>query len=622
MNKAKTLKRKLGNPRPFLSVAWDTNDTPNQASVNPNIKWKDINWKKVEKYVFKLQKLIYRASSRGEIRKMRKYQRLLTKSYYALLLAVRRVTQDNQGKKTAGVDGIKNLPPMQRLNLVDLLNTRYLKASPTRRVWIPKPGRDEKRPLGIPTTYDRALQALVKLGMEPEWEARFEPNSYGFRPGRSTHDAIQAIFSSIYQKPKYVLDADISKCFDRINHDALLRKVGQTPYRRLIKQWLKSGVFDNKQLSNTVEGTPQGGVISPLLANIALHGMEERLKEFIEKLPFEYPNGGKMSKRDKRNSLSLIRYADDFVILHEDIKVVLQAKAVIQEWLNQVGLELKPEKTKIAHTLEEYEGNQPGFDFLGFTIRQWEVKSTKQGFKTLIKPSSKSMKTHYRKLAGIFDKFKNASTNALIARLNPVIRGWANYFSTQVSKKAFSKMDMLVWKRLWRWASRRHPNKSAKWVKNKYFQKIKGNRNWEFNEGGYTLKRHSDVPIIRHIKVKGNKSPYDGNWTYWSNRIGKYPGVRKEVTTLLKRQKNKCAFCGPTFSPTDLMEVDHIKPRSKGGDNTYKNKQLLHRHCHDTKTALDKKTYPKSKLQDLPDNYVWTDDMLTLKQDVPMTRDV
>ena len=262
MNKAEILKRKLDNPRPFSSVAWDAYDIPSQACVNPNLKWKDINWKKVEKYVFKLQKLIYRASSRGEIRKMRKYQKLLTKSYYARLLAVRRVTQDNQGKKTAGIDGIKSLPPMQRFNLVEMLRSRHLKASPTRRVWIPKPGREEKRPLGIPTMYDRALQALVKLGRSPEWEALFEPNSYGlFR--RSTHDAIAAIYVSINHKPKYVLDADISKCFDRINHDALLRKIGRTPYRRLIKQWLKSGVFDNKQFSNTVEGTPQGGVISP-----------------------------------------------------------------------------------------------------------------------------------------------------------------------------------------------------------------------------------------------------------------------------------------------------------------------------------------------------------------------
>jgi len=231
----------------------------------------------------------------------------------------------------------------------------------------------------------------------------------------------------------------------------------------------------------------------------------------------------------------------DFVILHEDIKVVLQAKTVIQEWLNQVGLELKPGKTKIAHTLEEYEGNKPGFDFLGFNIRQYKVKSTKRGFKTLIKPFSKSIKTHYQKLADICDDYKTVPAKVLIAKLNPIIRGWANYFSGVVSKETFNKLDNLLWKRLWRWTSRRHPNKSAKWVKKKYFPNVKETRNWVLIEGEYILNQHSDAPIIRHIKVKGNKSPYDGDWTYWSNRIGKYPGVRKEVTTLLKRQKNKCA---------------------------------------------------------------------------------
>jgi RNA-directed DNA polymerase len=386
MKKAKTLKRKLGNPKPFLSVAWDSNDIPSQVCVNPNIKWKDIDWKQVEIRVFKLQKLIYRASSRGEISKMRKYQKLLTKSYYARLLAVRRVTQDNKGKKTAGIDGIKNLPPMQRLNLVDLLNKRRLKASPTRRVWVPKPGKDEKRPLGIPTIYDRALQALVKMGRSPEWEARFEPNSYGFRPGRSVHDAIENIYNVIHLKPKYVLDADISKCFDRINHDALLRKIGKTPYRRLIKQWLKSGVFDNKQFSDTVEGTPQGGVISPLQAPTSPYmGLVEKLMEFAQTLDIRNSRGFQAGWQIKCKTLNLIRYADDFVILHKDIKVVLQAKTIIQEWLSQVGLELKPEKTRIAHTLKEYEGNKPGFDFLGFTVRQWEVKSTRLGFWTLDK---------------------------------------------------------------------------------------------------------------------------------------------------------------------------------------------------------------------------------------------
>jgi RNA-directed DNA polymerase len=588
MNKAKTLKRRLGNPKPFLSVAWDSEDIPSQTCVNPNLKWRDIDWKRVETRVFKLQKLIYRASSRGNFSKVRKYQKLLTKSYYPRVLAVRRVTQDNQGKKTAGVDGIKNLSPMQRFNLVDLLKTRYLKASPTRRVWIPKPGLDELRPLGIPTMYDRALQTLVKMGMEPEWEAKFEPNSYGFRPGRSTHDAIENIYNVIHLKPKYVLDADLAKCFDRINHDAPPRKMGKTPYRRLVKQRLKSGVFDNNQFSETVAGTPQGGVISPLLANIALHGMEERLMEFAKTLDMKDSRGYQKSWQMKCFSLNLIRYADDFVILHEDIKVVRQAKAIIQEWLNQVGLELKPEKTRIAHTLEEYEGNKPGFDFLGFTVRQWKVKSTKLGFKTLIKPGDKSVKTHYRQLAEVCDKYKTAPVEALIAKLNPIIIGWANYFSSVVSQETFEKLDNLLWKRLWRWGTRRHPNKSHTWVKRKYFPPLV-TRNWIFNNGEYILNRHSDVPIVRYIKVKGNKSPYDGEWTYWSNRIGKYPGVKSRTAKLLKSQKNKCASCGLHFRPKDLIEVDHIVPRSVGGLDTYKNMQLLHRHCHDVKTASDLK---------------------------------
>ncbi|MDY7004198.1 MAG: group II intron maturase-specific domain-containing protein [Cyanobacteriota bacterium] len=249
------------------------------------------------------------------------------------------------------------------------------------------------------------------------------------------------------------------------------------------------------------------GSYRPKSANIALHGMEERLNEFAKTIDMKRGNGSQVSWQNKVQSLNLIRYADDFVILHKDIKVVVQAKTVIQEWLNQVGLELKPEKTKIAHTLEEYEGNKPGFDFLGFNIRQYKVKSTKKGFKTLIKPSSKSIKTHYRKLADICDSHKNAPVKALIAKLNPMIRGWANYFSTQVSKEIFNKMDHLLWQRLWRWASRRHPNKSAKWVKKKYFPNTKGTRNWVLNDGEYILNLHSDVSIERHIKVKGTASP-------------------------------------------------------------------------------------------------------------------
>jgi RNA-directed DNA polymerase len=225
------------------------------------VEWRQINWRQLEKRVFKLQKRIYRASLRGDVKAVRKLQKTMIKSWSAKCLAVRRVTQDNQGKKTAGVDGVKSLTPKQRFALVAKLKLGS-KVKPTRRVWIPKPGKEEKRPLGIPTMYDRALQCLLKMALEPEWEAKFEPNSYGFRPGRSCHDAIEAIFISIGRKPKFVLDADIAKCFDKIDHEALLRKLNTFPtIRRQIKAWLKAGVMDKLQFQETSEGTPQGGVI-------------------------------------------------------------------------------------------------------------------------------------------------------------------------------------------------------------------------------------------------------------------------------------------------------------------------------------------------------------------------
>ena len=275
MNMAKTLKRKLGNRKPFFRVAWDTEDILELVGINRGLKGRDIDWRRVEKYVFKLQKLIYRASSRGEICKMRKYQRLLTKSYYARLLAVRRATEDNQGKNTVGVDGVNFLLPMERLSLVNLLKSFDLKASLPPSVWILKPGKDEKPLLGVLTIYDRALQVLVRLGMEPEWEARFKLNGYGFFR-RSIGDAIETIFDSIKYKPKFVLDADISGSMIGVDYDTLLGKIGQSPYRQLIKQWLKFGVFDNQQFPSLLsswegmgEGVSQGGVISSLLTAIA-----------------------------------------------------------------------------------------------------------------------------------------------------------------------------------------------------------------------------------------------------------------------------------------------------------------------------------------------------------------
>lgn len=278
---------------------------PNTDSIQNTVGWSDINWRKVERYVFKLQTRIYAASRRGDVKLVRLLQKTLIRSWSNRVLAVRRVTQENQGKKTAGVDGIKSLSPEARMKLVGQLKLTG-KSKPTRRVWIPKPGRDEKRPLGIPTIYDRALQAVLKAALEPEWEALFEPNSFGFRPGRSCHDAIWQIKNSIQGKAKFVLDADIQKCFDQINHQALLQKINQKgKIKQQIKAWLNSGVIDQGVFTATSEGTPQGGIISPLLANIALHGMEMMLLDYAKTIDMREPNGKHQLSWQKKSQITI-----------------------------------------------------------------------------------------------------------------------------------------------------------------------------------------------------------------------------------------------------------------------------------------------------------------------------
>ena len=551
---------------------------------NQTVEWKDLNWRKLERVTFKLQKRIFQASERGDVKACRKLQKTLIRSWSAKCIAVRRVTQDNQGKNTAGVDGVKSLTPKQRSKLVGKLKLEG-KAKPTRRVNIPKPGTTETRPLGIPTISDRALQALCKIALEPEWEAKFEPNSYGFRPGRSCHDAVGAIFDSIRFKAKYVLDADIAKCFDRIDHKALISKISTYPtLNRQLKAWLKAGYCDQGSLFPTNDGTPQGGVISPLLANIALHGMEERIKQYAETL--------KGRKRDNRDSISLIRYADDFVIIHEDLNVVKKCQEIIAEWLSDMGLKLKPSKTKLTHTLIEINGNV-GFEFLGFHVRQFTsgifrcAKSSKGkplGFNTIITPSKAKIKLHLIKIVEVIDTHKTAPQAALIGKLNPIIKGWSNYYSTVVSKETFNKVDMLTWQKLRAWAKSRGKGSINK---EKYWRTV-GDRNWCFStEDGVELLTHASTPIVRHTKVKGVASPFDGNWIYWSKRRGEYPATPTRIASLIKKQKGICSHCDLYFTSTDIVEVDHIKPTSLGGKDIYDNLQLLHKHCHDTKTATD-----------------------------------
>jgi RNA-directed DNA polymerase len=548
-------------------------------------EWKTIPWREIEKNVFKLQKRIYQASSSGNVKLVHRLQRLLCQSRSAKLLAVRRVTQDNRGKKTAGVDGKIALTDKERLELAFNLNLGS-KPKPTRRVWIPKPGKAEKRPLGIPTIKDRATQALVKMAMEPEWESKFENNSYGFRPGRSCHDAIEAIFTGIRQQPKYVLDADISQCFDKINHQALLKKLNtNATLRRQIKAWLKAGVIDEHTFQKTPEGTPQGGCISPLLANIALHGLEEQIK--VEMLPYLSKGSGE-SKKTKLQSLSIIRYADDFLVTHKELKVIKQCQELLESWLTNMGLELKESKTRICHTLDDFNGEIPGVDFLGFNIRQYRVgkhhtgKSSNGkplGFKTIIKPSKKSIKNHYNTIRDLVQSMVGATQEAIIRKLNPIIKGWSRYYSTVVSRKVFERLSDLVHKLLWEWANKRHPHKGDQWIKRKYFR-THGGFNWRFmTRDGMFLIRHSDHKITRHTKVKGEKSPYDGDYAYWGTRMGKHPLLPPRKADLLKRQKGKCGECGGCFKDGDILEVHHKD--GNHGNNKPNNLLLVHGHCHD-----------------------------------------
>lgn len=579
----------------------------------PRTRWETINWASVQKKVFKYQKEIYKASKNNSIEKVRVLQNCLIKSYLAKLVAVRRVTQDNQrsGRSTAGVDGVRKLSPVQRLQMVDSLHFP-LKPSPLLRVWVPKPGKPEKRPLGIPTLKDRALQALFKLALEPEWEARFEENSFGFRPGRRPHDALVSIRNHMQKRSKYIVDADISKCFDGINHSALLDKIGMHgKFRTQIKYWLEAGVLDNGVFQETIIGTPQGGVISPLLANIALHGMEKHLKDFIKDFRISDSSGKKIDRNRVPGTLAVIRYADDFVIMHADKWVALKCLEEVKSWLSRVGLEISESKTRLSHTLkltandsvvEGFDG-KVGFDFLGFTVKQFPSKNrsakspsgTPLGYYSLIYPSKNAVNTHQAKLHDIVLKQgKSFSQKDLINRLNPVIRGWSNYFgiSDANTVSILSKMDYLLYLKIRRWARR---VKGTTGKASSFFHRV-GSRKWVFSlpvPFNTKLLSHIDYynPILGYVKIKGIASIFDGNEVYWSKRLEKNPYLSKRVSSLLKSQKGKCNFCHLSFLEGDVLEVDHVIPLRFKGKDEYPNLQLLHGHCHDQKTASESKIF-------------------------------
>ncbi len=535
--------------------------------------WQDKPWKQFQRVVFRLQKRIYRARLRRDTRTVHKLQRLLLRSSAARHLAVRKVTQENKGKRTAGIDGIASLSPKQRNTLAEDLRDLDRKPQPVRRIYIPK-RNGEQRGLGIPIMRERATHALVKLALEPEWEARFEPNVYGFRPGRSAHDAIRAVFSSIHSMPKYALDADIEKCFDRIEHGELIRKLDTFPrLRRLVKGWLKAGTLDGEELFPSKRGVPQGSPLSPLLLNVALHGLESEIRASLPRL-----------HKGQSWQPSVIRFADDMVILHRDLKTLKQLREQAETWLAQVGLRLNPSKTRITHTLASYQGTV-GFDFLGFEVRQYRMgrhrsgkdgQGNRLGFKTLIKPSKAAQKRHLEHTGDLIKRYRGQGQDALIEHLKAVITGWSRYHGHVVSSDVFVEMDYRLYHQLYRWAKRRHSDKSHRWRKRRYWQKIDGRSEFGKHQ---VLPKHVDTAIKRHVKISGRRSPYDGDWVYWGIRLRRYAGMSPFKAKLLQRQQGHCAGCGLYFMAGDQLEVHHRDGHR--ANNRMPNLALIHLHCHD-----------------------------------------
>ena len=582
-----------------------TNKYNKQSSWTPksseSFVWKDTNWKHIELRLTILQNKIYAARKNHDIWKVRKLQRLILNSYDFKKLAVRKVTQLNRGKKTAGVDGIKNLNEKQRVWLVDNLRITG-KAHPVRRVMIPKP-KSGFRPLGIPTMYDRALQALFVMALEPEFEATFEKNSYGFRPGRSQIDAMKQIQLCLQQADRFVLDADISKCFDKINHEKLLVLIGHKgKVRSQIQAWLESGNIFEGIFESSDAGTPQGGVISPLLSNIALDGIEKRIGYWAENQRLFRPNGKLVdNKKDRRKSIIFVRYADDFVVMNHNLDVIKKCKEIIGDFLAERGLALSDAKTKIVHTRISFEKNEPGFEFLGFKIKHFDTKkhSAKNnqgrniGFRLLIFPSKSSRSKHFEKIDRILRQNKTAKQSQIVRKLNPIIIGWTNYFrfSHLLTTKIGGSMEQILFNKLKYWGKRKL-NSANKLVNayDKFWHKINGRRQFAFKDrdGEYVSislyrKVAKGVSLVKYVKVKKDVSVYNGDLKYWSRRAITPDLKTKTKDKLLKRQNYKCFICGKTFLPFDTIETDHITPIAKGGSHKITNLQLLHAVCHDRK---------------------------------------
>lgn len=539
------------------------------ASSHTGAEWHDINWRKVHQNVRRLQVRIVKATQEGRWGKVKALQRLLTRSFSGKALAVKRVTE-NQGKWTPGVDRETWSTPTAKLKGLRELRQHGYRAQPLRRIYIPKSNGKGKRPLSIPVMSDRAMQALYLLALDPIAETMGDPDSYGFRKERSTADAIEQCFLVLSKRysAQWILEADIRSCFDTISHEWLAEHI---PLEKpILRRWLQAGFIDKGAPFPTQEGVPQGGIISPVIANLTLDGLEAELRA-------RFPRN---TKRGKAAKVNLVRYADDFIITGSSKQLLRdEVKPLVEAFLQERGLELSEKKTRITHI-------ETGFDFLGQHIRKYSGK-------LLIKPSAENVKAFLSKVRATIKANKGASAGHLVAQLNPIIRGWANFHCHVVSKQMFSQVDTHIFRAVWWWAKRRHPSRAKEWIRQKYFGASR-RRRWAFsglitdNKGQSRqvwLQMAVNTPIQRHTKVKAKANPYDPQWeTYFEKRIDAKMLAdlkgRDDLRRLWLRQHGICPVCQQKITKQTGWHSHHVVWKVHGGHDGTENRVLLHPNCH------------------------------------------